>query len=123
MISRRPRISSLFVGLAIYLAFAGIVLIASAKGKKNAGKATEEAPPPPRVLMIGDSLSVGPFGEAIQKHLKAELKTDNVFAYASCGSSPENWLTGEPDFYTRCAFTARRVGFSSKSGCAAGFFG
>ena len=102
-------IRALLVGVAIYIAFAGIVLVASAKVKKS-GARPADAPPPPRVLMIGDSLSVGPFGEAVQNHLKVKLKTDQVFAYASCGSSPENWLAGEKDFVTKCGYRENTPG-------------
>jgi hypothetical protein len=57
-----------------------------------------------RVLMIGDSLSAGPFGEAVQQHLAQRFGPQNVAAYASCGSSPENWLADEPEFYTKCGY-------------------
>lgn len=57
-----------------------------------------------RVLMIGDSLSVGAFGEAIQRHLAMKFGPQNVSAFASCGSSPENWLEDEPEFYTHCGY-------------------
>jgi hypothetical protein len=63
-----------------------------------------EAPTAARVLMIGDSLSVGAFGEAVQFHLARNYGSQNVAAYASCGSSPENWLRGEPDFVTKCGY-------------------
>ncbi|MGI9088444.1 MAG: SGNH/GDSL hydrolase family protein [Chthoniobacterales bacterium] len=58
----------------------------------------------PRVLMIGDSLSVGAFGEAVQRHLASKFGPQNVAAFASCGSSPENWLEDEPAFYTKCGY-------------------
>lgn len=62
------------------------------------------APSSTRVLMIGDSLSVGAFGEAVQQHLARKFGPRNVAAYASCGSSPENWLADEPNFYTKCGY-------------------
>ena len=61
-------------------------------------------PPPPKVLMIGDSLSVGGFGEALREHLEHEFGRQNVAFFASCGSSPENWLQNEKVFYTRCGY-------------------
>jgi hypothetical protein len=61
-------------------------------------------PGPTRVLMIGDSLSVGAFGESVQQHLAQKFGPRNVAAYASCGSSPENWLADEPAFYTKCGY-------------------
>ncbi len=61
------------------------------------------APPTPSaVLMIGDSLSAGPFGRAVQEHL--EQRNFRVAAYASCGSSPEHWLADEPIFVTKCGY-------------------
>ncbi len=70
--------------------------------------AKRRSTPPPagvtRVLMIGDSLSAGPFGEVVQQHLARKFGPQNVAAYASCGSSPENWLASEPEFYTPCGY-------------------
>ena len=57
---------------------------------------------PGRVLMIGDSLSVGPFGRSVQAHL--ESRRFKVAAYASCGSSPEHWLADQPSFSTTCGY-------------------
>ncbi len=59
---------------------------------------------PGRVLMIGDSLSVGAFGPDVYRYLAARCGRQNVALYASCGSAPEHWLAGEPTFYTRCGF-------------------
>ena len=39
-------------------------------------------PPPPKVLMIGDSLSVGGFGEAVREHLEREFGRQNVAFFA-----------------------------------------
>jgi hypothetical protein len=61
-------------------------------------------PPPPKVLMIGDSLSVAGFGDAVREHLEHEFGRQNVAFFASCGSSPENWLQNEPVFHTRCGY-------------------
>lgn len=77
-----------------------LVLVASGKTKSTQKKPTPAAPPP-SILMIGDSLSVGKFGEVIQTHLEKKYP---VAAYASCGSSPEHWLRDEPDFYTKCGY-------------------
>jgi hypothetical protein len=61
-------------------------------------------PPPPKVLMIGDSLSVSGFGDAVREHLEREFGRQTVAFFASCGSSPENWLQNEPVFHTRCGY-------------------
>ena len=57
-----------------------------------------------RALMIGDSLSVGGFGEAMAESLVAKYGRAGVALYASCGSSPESWLRGEPDYQTHCGY-------------------
>src|SRR6202008_1232726 len=62
------------------------------------------APVVPKVLMIGDSLSVGKFGEVFRNHLVSVYGEANVALYASCGSSPEQWLRAEPTFFTRCGY-------------------
>jgi len=59
---------------------------------------------PTRVLMIGDSLSVGPFGESVEQYLGTRVGRSNFALFASCGSSPENWLRVEPDYYTKCGY-------------------
>jgi hypothetical protein len=61
-------------------------------------------PPPPKVLVIGDSLSVGGFGDALREHLEQQFGRQNVAFFASCGSSPENWLQDEKVFYTKCGY-------------------
>ena len=88
--------------LAFVLGIGSFILVADGKSKKPA-KAGPDAPPP-SILMIGDSLSVGKFGEVIQMHLALKHR---VAAYASCGSSPEHWLAGEPDFVTKCGYRQR----------------
>ncbi len=66
-------------------------------------------PPPPKVVMIGDSLSVGGFGELVREHLEHEFGRQNVAFFASCGSSPENWLQNEPVFHTRCGYRENHI--------------
>ena len=61
-------------------------------------------PSPPKVLMIGDSLSVSGFGDVVREHLEHEFGRQNVAFFASCGSSPENWLQAERVFHTRCGY-------------------
>lgn len=59
---------------------------------------------PIKVLMIGDSLTVGPFGDTIEAYLLNKYGRNGMALYASCGSSPESWLRDEHDFVTRCGF-------------------
>src|SRR4051794_26498898 len=89
--------------LAFVLGIGSFILVAEGKPKKTSKPSAPDAPPP-SILMIGDSLSVGKFGEAIQIHL---AKNHRVAAYASCGSSPEHWLASEPPFVTKCGYRER----------------
>lgn len=88
--------------LAFVVGIGSFVLVADGKQKKSS-KPPPDAPPP-SVLMVGDSLSVGKFGEVVQAHLALKHR---VAAYASCGSSPEHWLAAEPDFFTKCGYRQR----------------
>lgn len=58
---------------------------------------------PVKVLLIGDSLSVGPFGAAIQSLVIRSFGEGSLCVFASCGSSPESWLPG-PVFVTKCGY-------------------
>ena len=92
----------LLLPLAFIVGIGSFVLVAQGKSKKPSRPVPNAAPP--SVLMIGDSLSVGKFGEVVQAHLALKRR---VAAYASCGSSPEHWLAGEPDFMTKCGYRER----------------
>jgi hypothetical protein len=61
-------------------------------------------PLPVEVLIIGDSLSFGPFGEELETLLRSYLGKDEVVLVASCGSSPEHWLSSFPTFVTTCGY-------------------
>jgi hypothetical protein len=89
--------------LALAVCLGSFAVIASGKPRATT-RASVEIVTTPRVLMIGDSLSAGPFGEAVQQHLAVKFGPQNVAAFASCGSSPENWLADEPGFYTHCGY-------------------
>jgi hypothetical protein len=56
------------------------------------------------VMLIGDSLSFGPFGERLEALLKESTGTRGVCVFASCGSSPESWTDGEPVYATTCGY-------------------
>ncbi|MEP7014060.1 MAG: SGNH/GDSL hydrolase family protein [Verrucomicrobiota bacterium] len=85
----------------MFLVLIGSVVLAAAVKK------TTTPAPTPRVLMIGDSLSVASFGEVLQHHLEGRYGRGNVAFFASCGSSPENWLRDESVFYTKCGYRER----------------
>lgn len=55
-----------------------------------------------KVLYIGDSLTVGPFGRELQNFLCENFSEKRVYVYASCGSSPEHWLDHEPAHVSKC---------------------
>lgn len=61
-------------------------------------------PLPVKVLIIGDSLSFGPFGESLERLMRSRFGKDEVVLMASCGSSPENWLGSTPVFITKCGY-------------------
>jgi len=64
--------------------------------------AVAAGPLPVKVMLIGDSLSVGGFGDGMQASLLRRYGTNNVAIFASCGSSPEDWLSGT--FVTNCGY-------------------
>ena len=99
-----PALQAALLPLAFLVGIGSFVLVASGK-QKSSGKAVPEGPPP-SILMVGDSLSVGKFGEVVQVHLAQKYP---VAAYASCGSSPEHWITGEQDFITKCGYRQHTV--------------
>ena len=56
----------------------------------------------PRILMIGDSQSIGPFGMALYRRLKSDHPRTSF--YASCGSIGRDWVQGNP---TLCGYRSR----------------
>src|SRR5437667_7698102 len=98
-----PLLQSALLPLAFVVGVGSVVLVASGKPKP---KKAVPAGPPPSILMVGDSLSVGKFGEVVQGHLAQKYP---VAAYASCGSSPEHWLSGEPEFITKCGYRQHTI--------------
>lgn len=60
-----------------------------------------------KVLMLGDSLSVGPFGQEMQHFLIERFGESRVYIIASCGASPEHWLASEPEFVSKCGYRVK----------------
>ncbi|MBU6155224.1 MAG: hypothetical protein KGP28_13050, partial [Bdellovibrionales bacterium] len=56
----------------------------------------------PRILVIGDSHSVGPFGRSLADELRKVSPKSSL--YASCGTVASSWFTGSR---TRCGFYFR----------------
>ena len=63
-----------------------------------------------RVLLLGDSLTVGPFGDNLQNFLIDQYSDRGVGVIAVCGCSPEHWLGDEPVFSSRCGYRYKRPG-------------
>jgi hypothetical protein len=55
-------------------------------------------------LMVGDSMTVGGFGEAMQAYFMKRFGVNKFAVYASCGSSPEHWMRSGPKFLTKCGY-------------------
>jgi len=73
----------------------------SAAGKKIP---SARGPAPVKVMLIGDSLSFGTFGEKLEGFLRGRYGSGKICVFASCGSSPEHWVTGGPEFLTPCGY-------------------
>jgi hypothetical protein len=95
-----PMVRTVLFSLALLVVIGSFVL---ANKFQNPQKPSRPLPPP-MVLIIGDSLSVGGFGDAVREHLEQQFGRQNVAFFASCGSSPENWLQDENVFYTKCGY-------------------
>lgn len=67
----------------------------SAFAKEKPAKIIKPKPIPPRILMIGDSHSVGIFGHKLTELIKTFAPKVELMAVASCGSEPHWWLTGK----------------------------
>jgi hypothetical protein len=93
----------IITSLAVVVCVGSFILVTNGTAAKRPPSAPASALPV-RILMIGDSLSAGPFGESVQQHLAIRFGPQNVSAYASCGSSPEHWLGSEPAWYTKCGY-------------------
>jgi len=96
-----------FCVFCIFVVAAAVIAGKSTAGKKSRATPSPTPTPPPRVLVIGDSLSVGNFGKTLDDFLVSHFKREYVALYASCGSSPEDWLRAEPDFVTKCGYRER----------------
>ena len=91
---------AMFLPFTLIIAIGLVVMVAHGAGKK----APPKPPPPEKILFVGDSLSVGKFGEVMGDYLIRKYGRENVALYASCGSSPENWLRDEPVYRTKCGY-------------------
>jgi hypothetical protein len=70
-------------------------------GRDSAFAGSRKALP---ILMVGDSLTVGGFGEAVEDYLLRRFGSNNVVVFACCGSSPEHWLRSGPNYITKCGY-------------------
>jgi hypothetical protein len=91
----------------LLLVGSAFLLCSSCNGAETGTQLSGEifhAAAPSRVLMVGDSLSVGAFGEALQSYLLQRFGSGNIAMYASCGSSPEHWLRSGRKFVAKCGY-------------------
>lgn len=65
----------------------------------------------PRILVIGDSHAVGPYGRLLADELKKVSERTSL--YASCGTVASSWFTGSK---TKCGFYFHTEGGSILSG-------
>lgn len=95
-----------FIRAFALFCLAGVIYAAATKSgmKGKRPHLKEEPPQPARVLMIGDSLSVGEFGSRVRDFLRKQVGRENVFLYASCGSSPQDWCADHETFVTHCGY-------------------
>jgi hypothetical protein len=75
--------------------------------KTQAGYTTPALEGARKILFLGDSLTVGPFGREMQSFLCEQVSERRVYIYASCGASPENWLDEEPPYVSKCGFRVK----------------
>jgi hypothetical protein len=100
----------LFLSLAIFLqAFAENAQADRALTDRNTSQLGRDLAAPGNrkalpILMIGDSLTVGGFGEAVEDYLLHRFGGKNVAIFASCGSSPEHWVRSGPNYITKCGY-------------------
>jgi hypothetical protein len=99
----------LLVGFGIFLQASGAAEPGTELSGEKSPRSGDPFRPPAsgRVLMVGDSLSVGGFGETMQEYLLQRFGSENVAVYASCGSSPEHWLRSGPNFVAKCGYRER----------------
>jgi hypothetical protein len=90
------------IPLAIVIGVAVLVLVGQATSRSR--NVSQPAVATKRVLVIGDSLTVGKFGEYLGEYLTTRFRRENLALYASCGSSPENWIRNGIHYETRCGY-------------------
>lgn len=84
--------------------FGAVLIVATVFGADVRRAIAVKRPITEKVLYVGDSLSVDTFGEMVSDYLVRTYSRANVAFYASCGSSPESWLSDEPVFETKCGY-------------------
>lgn len=112
-----PLVRAILMPTAGVLALALVCIVVAATGRSSSIATVRRS-----ALLIGDSLSVGKFGEVIRAYLVSNFGPQNVAVYASCGSSPEHWLRAEPTFSSKCGYreqtTTRNIVMESNRGHA-----
>ncbi len=92
---------------------------ATTRRQASGGSLKLSAVPP--ILYIGDSLSVGGFGEVMQATFLKGVGPQAFAMYASGGSSVQSWMASHATYTTRCGYRETRPGkvfLDEKSGPA-----
>ena len=85
---------------ARFFLFVGLVIFLQSWAENAQADRAKSVP----ILMVGDSLTVGGFGEAVGDYLLHRFGSKNVAIFASCGSSPEHWVRSGPNYITKCGY-------------------
>lgn len=96
--------------LASHLAVLLVPILLSQCGGITAGPGVSSSAGIGRVLMIGDSLSVGSFGDTMESYLMQKAGVRQTYIYASCGSSVQSWISSTKTFVTTCGYRETRPG-------------
>ena len=90
------------------LATASLLLTGCSSGYPSGAKAPLSKNP--RVLFVGDSLTVGGFGDYMEVILIRVFGANKVAVYGCCGASVEHFLKDRPVFTCKCGYreTTRR---------------
>ncbi|MEJ6568579.1 MAG: SGNH/GDSL hydrolase family protein [Akkermansiaceae bacterium] len=83
------------------LTAASFLLAGCSLGSPRGGKALSKKP---RVLIVGDSLTVGGFGASLEDIFIKAFGTDKVEVYGCCGASVEHYLKDHPVFTCKCGY-------------------
>jgi lysophospholipase L1-like esterase len=97
---KRPNSFGPYRQSARFFLFVGLVIFLQSWAENAQADRAKSVP----ILMVGDSLTVGGFGEAVGDYLLHRFGSNNVAIFACCGSSPEHWVRSGPNYITKCGY-------------------